>query len=75
MDCSGVEFFPDQIDSTFGDASVTLPNGVTPDSPDWPAHWPKHVLGIGSFYTGSFDIQWRKWQASPDTYTPPDPPK
>ncbi|WP_395006166.1 hypothetical protein [Cypionkella sp.] len=70
MDCSGVEFFPDQINSTFGDASATLPNGVTPDSPDWPAHWPKHELDIGAFNT-----QWRKWQASPDTYTPPDPPK
>jgi uncharacterized protein YjbI with pentapeptide repeats len=70
MDCSGVEFFPDQINSTFGDASVTLPNGVTPDSPDWPAHWPKHELGLGRFNT-----EWRKWQTSPDTYTPPDPPK
>jgi uncharacterized protein YjbI with pentapeptide repeats len=62
MDCSGVELSPDQINSTFGDASVTLPNGVTPDSPDWPAHWPTFALDDGAFNT-----QWRKWQASPDT--------
>jgi uncharacterized protein YjbI with pentapeptide repeats len=62
MDCSGVELSPDQINSTFGDASVTLPNGVTPDSPDWPAHWPTIALDDDAFNT-----QWRKWQASPDT--------
>ena len=70
MDCSRMEFSPDQITSTFGDASVILPKGVTPQSRDWPAHWPKHELRLGSFNT-----EWRKWQASPDTYTPPDPPK
>jgi hypothetical protein len=68
IDCSWVGYSPDQITSTFGDASVILPNGVTPQSPDWPAHWPKFELN-------EFDTEWRKWQASPDTYTPPDPPK
>ena len=68
MDYSGVGFSRYQITSTFGDASVILPNGVTPQSPDWPAHWPKFKLN-------EFDTEWRKWQASPATYTPPDPPK
>lgn len=68
IDCSWVGYSPDQITSTFGDASVILPKGVTPQSPDWPAHWPKFELN-------EFDTEWRKWQTSPDTYNPPDPPK
>ncbi len=49
----------------FGDASVTLPETLS-----WPKHWPAFALS-----DGAFDTEWRKWQASPDTYTPPDPPK
>jgi uncharacterized protein YjbI with pentapeptide repeats len=49
VDISDVSISLDQLNSMFGDASVTLPNNITPDSPDWPAHWPKEVLERVSF--------------------------
>lgn len=57
-DLSLVSLSDDQIASIFGDASVTLPGGVTPDHPDWPAHFPKEVLENKEFFA-----QWRAWQA------------
>lgn len=53
----------------FGDASVTLPGGHGPEHEDWPKHWPKFELGNDS------DDEWRKWQADPEGYRPPDPPE
>ncbi|MFL4471655.1 pentapeptide repeat-containing protein [Tateyamaria armeniaca] len=47
------------IEQVFGDASVTLPNGVTPDSDNWPEHWSKEKLGLNDFLT-----QWRAFQAT-----------
>jgi hypothetical protein len=66
VDLSMLELTPAQVNSAFGDASVTLPGGITPQSPDWPAHWPKQKLGNGDFVT-----EWEKWLANPETYTPP----
>ncbi|MDZ7906296.1 MAG: hypothetical protein U5N55_11390 [Cypionkella sp.] len=57
-----------QVKSMFGDASVTLPNGVTPDHPDWPAHWPKFDLGH------DFDNEYQKYLSNPAAYTPPPKP-
>lgn len=55
---------PEQVEATFGDASVTdLPDGMAP-----PTHWPTRKL-----YT-DFDAQWRKWQADSEECTPPAPP-
>jgi hypothetical protein len=51
VDISDVSISLDQLNSMFGDASVTLPNNITPDSPDWPAHWPKEELERVSFLT------------------------
>jgi uncharacterized protein YjbI with pentapeptide repeats len=68
VDYSNVSLSLDQIKSSFGDASVLLPNGITPDSPDWPNHWPKSELDYATF-----DAEWREWLASPATYTPPPP--
>jgi uncharacterized protein YjbI with pentapeptide repeats len=51
MDISDVIISLDQINSMFGDASVTLPNGVTPTHPDWPEHWPKQELERSEFLT------------------------
>ena len=68
VDCSEVGISADQIKSLFGDASVTLPNGVTPSHPDWPQHWPKMDLDLNDF-----DAEWRKWRDNPAQYTPPDP--
>jgi uncharacterized protein YjbI with pentapeptide repeats len=50
----------EQVKSMFGDASVTLPNGITPTHPDWPAHWPRKVLEWNYFnaaYTAWLAIQ------------------
>lgn len=55
------------LGQTFGDASVTLPEGITR-----PAHWPDWTLPDAG--ENSFITQWRKWQTNPAAYTPPDPP-
>ncbi len=51
-----------QVNETFGDGSVTLPNGFTR-----PDHWPPRTLEFNEFLT-----EWRQWQADPAAYTPPD---
>ncbi|PKP81108.1 MAG: hypothetical protein CVT80_13895 [Alphaproteobacteria bacterium HGW-Alphaproteobacteria-2] len=64
------EFFlaADQINSAFGDASVTLPEGIAR-----PAHWP--VWELPPYYgLHDFDTEWRQWRADPAAYTPPPPP-
>jgi len=67
VDCSDVKITAEQVKSTFGDASVILPEGV-----DRPAHWPDWELPfIGD---NSFDTEWRKWQADPEGYVPPQKP-
>ncbi|WP_372615318.1 pentapeptide repeat-containing protein [Aquicoccus sp.] len=57
----------DWLHKAFGDASVTLPQGI-----DRPAHWPDWELP----HTGehAFHTEWRKWQANPSNYTPPPKP-
>ena len=69
QDFSRLPLAQDQINKSFGDASVTLPGGHGPEHESWPAHWPKFELEYDQFKT-----EWRKWQADPDNYTPPDPP-
>ena len=51
-----------QIDSMFGDGSVTLPESLTR-----PAHWPTRELDPGEFQT-----EYAKWRTSPTTYRPPE---
>ncbi|WJY20123.1 pentapeptide repeat-containing protein [Fontisubflavum oceani] len=48
----------------FADGSVS----VSPE--DRPAHWP--VFEMDQI---QFETEWRKWQADPEGYTPPDPPE
>jgi uncharacterized protein YjbI with pentapeptide repeats len=57
------------VQDMFGDASVTLPGGHGPEHEDWPAHWSKFKL------RRNFEKRWRKWQANPYAYPPPDPPE
>jgi len=67
IDLSELDFFPGQIETTFGDAGVSLHDKVAR-----PAHWPDWALpnsGSHGFYT-----EWRKWQADPDGYVPPPRP-
>ncbi|GHG93145.1 pentapeptide repeat-containing protein [Pseudodonghicola xiamenensis] len=47
------------ISEIFGDASVILPGGVTPDHPNWPLHFSKERLNDSAFHTA-----WRAFQAS-----------
>jgi uncharacterized protein YjbI with pentapeptide repeats len=58
VDLSEVALSTEQIVAMFGDASVTLPGGVTPQHPDWPAHWPKEDLDWFEF-----DKRWEAWKA------------
>ncbi len=55
------------MDYSFGDANVTLPEGR-----ERPAHWPRWELPNRGKH--NFDDEWRKWQADPEGYVPPDPP-
>ena len=48
----------------FADGSVSISSGDRPD------HWPTFVMERNQFHT-----EWRKWQADPEGYTPPDPPE
>ena len=48
----------------FADGTVPVP----PE--DRPAHWPAFEMESDQFHT-----EWRKWQADPEGYTPPDPPE
>jgi hypothetical protein len=48
----------EQLETAFGDASVTLPGGKGTDDPEWPDHWSKEKLDWDEFRT-----QWRKFLA------------
>ncbi|SMX49447.1 pentapeptide repeat-containing protein [Maliponia aquimaris] len=67
VDFTTVSLSQDQINGLFGDASVTLPEGIA-----WPKHWPTWVLPWDGAH--AFDTEWRKWQADPQGYRPPPPP-
>jgi len=64
VDLADIPHIADHLEGMFGDGSVTLLEGC-----DWPEHWPRHELG-----PEEFNEEWRKWQADPEGYTPPDPP-
>jgi uncharacterized protein YjbI with pentapeptide repeats len=52
-DLSPLRISSEQLNTAFGDGSVTLPDHI-----DWPAHWPRETLGI------DFESQWRAFQAT-----------
>ena len=63
IDVSMTDLTQDQVDATFGDASVILPDGVTR-----PTHWVKWKMLPEServFYS-----EWQSWQADPENYAP-----
>ncbi|MCF3974057.1 pentapeptide repeat-containing protein [Paracoccus salsus] len=62
---SASEVTREQVQSSFGDASVILPDHLRPP----PGHWPDWNLGIQEF-----DDQWRLWQADRANYRPPPRP-
>jgi hypothetical protein len=57
----------DQLKVSFGDSSVSLPEPLTS-----PKHWP--IWELPEFGNDAFEIEWHKWQADPQNYTPPPPP-
>ena len=61
IDWSELTISQDQVDSVFGDASVTLPDTVVR-----PAHWPNTKLSLSGF-----GRELKKWRADPASYTPP----
>jgi uncharacterized protein YjbI with pentapeptide repeats len=67
VDYSSVPISEAQVKSTFGDASVKLPEGIAR-----PAHWPDWELP----WEGecAFESEWQKWQADPEGYIPPKKP-
>ncbi|MEQ5868445.1 pentapeptide repeat-containing protein [Sagittula sp. NFXS13] len=58
----------EQINATFGDASVTDLDETATGPLSRPDHWPKHELDLFDF-----ESEWRKWQENPDAYRPPEP--
>jgi hypothetical protein len=66
-DFSETSITQEQLDSAFGDASVTLPGGKGIDDPEWPALWSKERLDYVDF-----DTQWRAFQAK-NGYDPDAP--
>lgn len=50
-----------RLGETFGEGTVTLPKDC-----DRPTHWPKHKLAFGEFR-----VEWHRWLANPNTYSPP----
>jgi hypothetical protein len=59
LDWSGVRVSQAQVDGTFGDGSVILPEGIIR-----PAHWPEWALPPMGEH--GFGTQWRKWRDDPD---------
>ena len=53
-DLSPLRMSSEQLNTAFGDGSVTLPDHI-----DWPAHWPRETLGVMDF-----NKQWRAFLAS-----------
>ena len=66
MDCSSLS--REQQESTFSDGSVNLNGSYSFTQANWFDHWPKSRLSYVDF-----QAEWRKWLASPSTYTPPPP--
>ncbi len=67
-DLSSTSFYVTQAVSSFGDASVILPEGM-----EHPAHWPDWELPL--IREHDFRTEWREWQKDPDNYHPPPKPK
>ncbi|WP_299040971.1 pentapeptide repeat-containing protein [uncultured Tateyamaria sp.] len=59
VDFTATPQIADHLADIFGDASTALPNGVIPDHPDWPAHWPRTRLDLSEFRDA-----WRIWQST-----------
>lgn len=64
VDYGTIRISQDQVNASFGDASVILPEGL-----DRPAHWPDWELD-----RFQFDDEWRSWRKNPEAYALPPRP-
>ncbi|WP_334194087.1 pentapeptide repeat-containing protein [Pararhodobacter sp.] len=70
VDWSSVKISQAQVDASFGDSSVILP-----DTLNRPRHWPDWALPQHAKDGGpSYDSELAKWRTDPASYTPPPPP-
>ncbi|MCA0206715.1 MAG: pentapeptide repeat-containing protein [Proteobacteria bacterium] len=70
VDWSSVKISQEQVDASFGDRSVILPDTLTR-----PRHWPDWALPQQAKDGGpTYDSELAKWRADPASYTPPPPP-
>ncbi len=67
VDLTGLPLSQEQIDQSYGDASVILPEGIMP-----PPHWPDWDMPV--FDNDSILTQWRFWRDCPAGYKPPRHP-
>lgn len=70
VDWSNIPISQAQIDASFGDRSVILPDTLTR-----PRHWPDWELPARFGDGGpTYHSELAKWRADPASYTPPPPP-
>ncbi|CUH64057.1 Type III effector pipB2 [Thalassovita gelatinovora] len=74
VDFADVKISSEQLLSTFGDATVTLPCSTGHARINRPEHWPNWALPVAVSDGNDFPTQWNVWQNRPDAYTPPPPP-
>ena len=70
VNCTNIPQLTEHLEGMFGDTTVILPGGHGPEHEDWPRHWPRSKLGFRQF-----EEEWKKWQAEPEGYVPPEPPE
>lgn len=59
VDFTSVPQILPHLDDIYGDASVTLPDGIAPGHDDWPPHWSEEELSWQDF-----NAKWNEWQAT-----------
>jgi hypothetical protein len=69
VDLSKTNLTTEDLEYTFGDASVLLPDNVTPDHESWPTLWAKEVLD-----ETAFKEEWFTFQEITRRKTPSSPP-
>ena len=69
VNLSTVRISQDQINESFGDASVILPAHLSPA----PSHWPTWNLEFDMF-DNRFDHEYHRWRSNPANYSPPPRP-
>ena len=71
VDWRSVPISQEQVNASFGDGSVRLPEHL-----NRPRHWPSWDVPYWSDAAEdiTFVRERRKWRYSPDTYVPPPPP-